>query len=341
MARPRIFVSSTFYDLKHIRSSLDIFIESLGYDSILSEKGDIAYAHDIALDESCYREVRTADIFVLIIGGRYGSPSSRESEQTPRDFYERYKSVTKQEHDEALSRDIPIFILVESAVYAEFKTYLRNKGVDSIRYAHVDSENVFLLLEEILGRRKNNPIHTFERFSDIENWLREQWAGLFREYLNRTSTQRQIAALTDQITTLQEVSSTLKRYLEAVVQKVSPDVSAELIRKEQERLEEAEILRKFAENLWVRHVVARAKHNHPPGLTLEAIRDFHRQAKSFDEYCSLLGSAVRDVEFASSLYRALQEYSDARDYFNDARDLLGETRLEMKPMTNIQDFLKP
>jgi hypothetical protein len=78
VARPRVFVSSTYYDLKHIRSSLDNFIESLGYDSVLSEKGDIAYSPDIPLDESCYREASGADIFVLIIGGRYGSSASNE-----------------------------------------------------------------------------------------------------------------------------------------------------------------------------------------------------------------------------------------------------------------------
>ncbi len=122
-------LSAVAHGQKHIRSSLDIFIDSLGYDSILSEKGDIAYTHDVALDESCYREVRTADIFVLIIGGRYGSASSREIESPQTAFFERYESVTKQEHDEAIRRNIPIFILVESGVYAEFRTYLCNKEV--------------------------------------------------------------------------------------------------------------------------------------------------------------------------------------------------------------------
>src|SRR5438270_9251216 len=32
MARPRVFVSSTYYDLRHIRGSLEVFIGSLGYD---------------------------------------------------------------------------------------------------------------------------------------------------------------------------------------------------------------------------------------------------------------------------------------------------------------------
>jgi hypothetical protein len=35
MAKPRIFVSSTYYDLKYIRASLELFIESLGFDAII------------------------------------------------------------------------------------------------------------------------------------------------------------------------------------------------------------------------------------------------------------------------------------------------------------------
>ena len=81
MARPRVFVSSTYYDLKHVRHSLDVFIENVGYDSILWEKGNIAYAFDKPLDESCYEEVKNVDIFVLIIGGRYGSEISNSTDK--------------------------------------------------------------------------------------------------------------------------------------------------------------------------------------------------------------------------------------------------------------------
>ncbi len=83
MARPRVFVSSTYYDLKHIRSSRENFIESLGFKAILSEKGDIAYTPDIPLDESCYSEVENSDIFVIIIGGRYGSEKSGSKKKMP------------------------------------------------------------------------------------------------------------------------------------------------------------------------------------------------------------------------------------------------------------------
>src|SRR5436853_3401046 len=97
MAKPRIFVSSTYYDLKYIRASLELFVESLGFDAVLSEKGDIAYTSDRPLDESCYREVDNADVFILIIGGRYGSEISSGSKK-PKAFFERYESITKKEY---------------------------------------------------------------------------------------------------------------------------------------------------------------------------------------------------------------------------------------------------
>ena len=95
MAKPRIFVSSTYYDLKHVRSSLELFIESLGYEPVLSEKGDIAYTPEQALDESCYREASSADIFVLIVGGRYGSVASGDPGKRSPSFFDSYESINK------------------------------------------------------------------------------------------------------------------------------------------------------------------------------------------------------------------------------------------------------
>jgi hypothetical protein len=88
---------------------MDLFIESLGFDGVLSEKGDIAYTSDRPLDESCYREVENADIFVLIIGGRYGSEISGESKKSE-DFFERYESITKKEYGTAVDKDMPVYV---------------------------------------------------------------------------------------------------------------------------------------------------------------------------------------------------------------------------------------
>jgi len=187
MAKPRVFVSSTYYDLKHIRSSMELFIEGLGFEAVLSEKGDIAYTPDRALDESCYREAAAADIFVLVVGGRYGSEVSGANRKTSPAFFDRYDSITKKEFDTAYGHDIPVYIVMESGVHSEYQTYLRNKENEQIRYAHVDSVNVFKLIEEILTKPRNNPVFTFERFSQVEVWLKDQWSGFFRELLKTRS----------------------------------------------------------------------------------------------------------------------------------------------------------
>ena len=131
--------------------------------------------------------MRSADIFVLVIGGRYGSAAdaAASTQGGP------YDSITKSEYDSAVRQDIPIYILIERAVYAEYQTYLLNKDNAQIKYAHVDSPNVFELIEHILSKHCNNPVYPFDRFADIQRWLREQWAGYFRELLNRKSSQAQ------------------------------------------------------------------------------------------------------------------------------------------------------
>ena len=108
--------------------------------------------------------------------------------------------------------------------------------------------NVFALIKEILGKRRNNPFQQFDRYSDIQLWLREQWAGLFRELLNRTSSHTQIASLASQVAVLTEINRTLKVYLEQVVTKVAPEDAKALILEQDERLKEVEIERAFEQN---------------------------------------------------------------------------------------------
>jgi len=282
MARPRVFISSTFYDLKHIRSSLEQFVENLGYEAVLSEKGVIAYDPDLPLDESCYREVGNSDIFVLIIGGRYGSHASAEDEAPSKDFFDRYASITKREYETAVERDIPIYILVDRAVHTEYETFRKNRGKQDITYAHVDSVNVFLLIDDILSQARNNPIHQFDRHTEIATWLREQWSGLFKEMLSRRSGQQKLASLADQVNGLAEISTTLKTYLEVVVSNVAKPEAKKLIKTEKERLEEAKRMQDFANHDWIVIIVRKDK------ITdLEGARDMFSKARSIEELAGM------------------------------------------------------
>lgn len=330
MAKPRVFISSTYYDLKHIRSSLDVFLASLGYDSILSEKGDIAYSPDQPLDESCYREARTADIFVLIVGGRYGSAASSESgSEAAEGFYDRYESITKQEFKSALQEDVPVYILVEAGVYNEYQTYRKNRDNRSIEYAHVDSINIFEILDEILRQKQNNPVKQFEKYADIENWLRDQWSGLFRELLNRKSNQAQLASLAGQVAEMSEVNKTLRRYIEMIVSQLAPEKSEELIESENQRLKAAREQVAIHKLHVLEYLRMRA------GIPEDESLNIIRKVKTTDQLVKELINVSPESEgdFIKEVFSG-QHRHPAFDEMNQIREILELPRLETKRKTN-------
>lgn len=316
MANPCVFVSSTYYDLKHLRSALDTFITGLGYEAVLSEKGDIAYAPDAPLDESCYRAAEQADIFVLIIGGRYGSAASTESGELPEGFFDRYDSITKKEYDAAESANVPTYILIERGVHAEYQTFRRNRDRTDIAYAHVDSINIFKLIEEILEKPRNNPVFQFDRYQEIEEWLRNQWAGLFKDLLSRLSEQEQLTSLASQVAQLGESNKTLRRYLEEVISSVSPDTSQSLIDEESKRLDETRALLRLKNNQLVIYVISHSD------LDISQIRDFFMEV---DSATSLLLKLLPYVDEAATgiLKNSLETGSKfVLGQINEARELL-------------------
>ena len=76
MPTPKVFISSTCYDLKQIRNDLKSFVESFGYEAILSEHHKVTYNLNESLEEDCYSEINFCDIVIGIIGGNFGSEST-------------------------------------------------------------------------------------------------------------------------------------------------------------------------------------------------------------------------------------------------------------------------
>lgn len=72
---PNIFLSSTFFDLRQIRADLRDFVEQqLGYRLLASEYPTFPVDPSVDTIENCKRRVEEdADVFVLLIGSRYGS----------------------------------------------------------------------------------------------------------------------------------------------------------------------------------------------------------------------------------------------------------------------------
>ncbi len=173
MPSPRIFVSSTYYDLKHVREIIRQFIKDLGYEPILSEFSDILYHPGDMVQNSCLGEISSCDIFVLIVGKRYGSIF-------PGDIL----SITHREYIEAQNQSIPIYSFVDLDVLHDFEFYKKNLGSSSYNYRVVEDENTFGLIEDIQNASTDNALIPFTSITDIIHHLKKQWASLFKSYLH-------------------------------------------------------------------------------------------------------------------------------------------------------------
>ncbi|HAS6073967.1 TPA: DUF4062 domain-containing protein [Vibrio vulnificus] len=204
MAKPRIFLSSTYYDLKYVRADLERFIKEQGYDPVLNENGHIPYGSKERLEQYCYKEIESCDILVSIVGGRFGSETKDKNGKG---------SVSNMELRTAIEQGKQVYIFIEKAVQSEYQTYLRNKGNSDLKYAAVDDVRVYEFLEEIHGLKVNNQIHGFESVTDITYYLREQWAGLFQRLMSESARQKEVKLIED----LKHTSSTLNQLVDYLI----------------------------------------------------------------------------------------------------------------------------
>lgn len=223
MAIPRVFVSSTCYDLKYIRESLNYFIKTLGYDSVLSDQGDVYYNVGSHTHESCIDEVSTCQLFVLIIGGRYGGK-----------YVHSENSITNEEYKAAIRSHIPVFTLVESGVYKDHNTYQvnsKNKNVDrdKITYPSVDNIKIFSFIDEVRRHSINNALQPFDNFADIESYLKKQWAGMLFDFLLRSKYDSQGKITEKLLSDLSIASKKTEELVEYLIKQANTDNAQEII----------------------------------------------------------------------------------------------------------------
>lgn len=319
MAKPRVFVSSTYYDLKHVRRHVESFIKQMGYESILFENGDIPFHHDQPLDESCYAEIDSCHILILIIGGKYGSIASADnvaigSEQINK-VYDYYNSITKKEYLKARDKRIPIFIFVEKGVYAEYETFKKNRLNESITYAHVDSKNIFKLLDEIISQRTNNFVRGFENFDDITNWLKEQWAGLFADFLSKKTTDIKLKNLEDQIEELKGISNTLMVYNEAIVRSSNVKDGSEIIKQEELKLRNKKAIR-FKSEPMIEFFTRTEKIT----LPTNTLFDSFETTKTLEEFLAKIN--INKTRIYGLNRRAYEEYKMLRNRYLDENNIV-------------------
>lgn len=202
MSRPRVFISSTYFDFKTIREDLDRFVDTMGYEPIRHEQGHIAYGREEKPEEYAYREIEYCDILVSVIGGRFGSNAS-----------ESQYSITQQELRKAYEMGKQVYIFVDRVVHHEFDFYKLNKDNPSTVYS-VD-KRIHAFLEEIYALPRGNPIFPFGTGGEIISMLREQWSGLFQRLLVQETNRTQTTVTQELQRSLQTVDQLVK-YLSEV-----------------------------------------------------------------------------------------------------------------------------
>ncbi|MCJ7425040.1 DUF4062 domain-containing protein [Candidatus Bathyarchaeota archaeon] len=196
MAIPRVFLSSTCYDLRYIRENLKFFIKNMGFEPVLSEEGNVYYDPSKHVQDSCLAEVPNCQMFVLIIGGRFGSK-----------YKDKPESIVNYEYREAVDKKIPIFAMVEQQVHAEYRVYQKNKenkNVDAskITYPGVDSTRIFDFMEEVQNKSVNNALVPFYDFNELESYLKLQWAGMIFSFLTQKSESERVSSTLEALTAM-------------------------------------------------------------------------------------------------------------------------------------------
>ena len=150
----------------------------------------------------CYKEISNADILISIIGSRFGNDSEGDKEY----------SISNMELKTAIENNKHAYIFVEKNILTEYETYLLNKGNKEITYKYVDSIRIYKFLEEIKALHNNNNIKDFETADDITVYLREQFAGLMKNFFDNEERYKETSLIKDINTT----SKTLKNLIDYI-----------------------------------------------------------------------------------------------------------------------------
>lgn len=223
MANPRVFISSTCYDLASERDSLIDFCRNFGFDVALSERGDVFFHPDLHTHESCVNEVGSCHLMVLIVGGRFGG----------RYVVDPTKSITNAEYSAAREAGIPIFTFIKSDVLQDHNLWQSNKAQDfasKIHYPSIDKQkyaiDIFKFIDDVRLAKNNNSYFPFTLPREIHEQLRKQWAAMFLECLKSRSIAKQMLATNEALVRLTTASQKIEELTKSIYKNID-GVSAE------------------------------------------------------------------------------------------------------------------
>lgn len=177
MAKPRIFISSTCYDLKDARASLDAHLASLGFEVLRSDTLSFGVTPGKHSHEACLDQVDLADYLILLIGSRRGGT-----------YVGSERSITNEEYLRALRRGIPVMIFVRRGVLDAEPLFRKNPGADLSSI--VDDVRIFDFVDLVRTQSADNWIKPFDSVQDVSEAVSAQIAYICLLYSQSLVRQR-------------------------------------------------------------------------------------------------------------------------------------------------------
>ncbi|NQT60131.1 MAG: DUF4062 domain-containing protein [Bacteroidetes bacterium] len=169
MLKPKVFISSTCYDLSQIRQTISSTLENLEYIPILSDSNSFPNNPFATPIENCIENVeKNADMLILIVGSRYGSTGTDG------------QSITNKEYETAILKGIPIYVFINQEVLAFLKIWENNK--DANYSGIIDSPKLFEFISDVYSSN-SQWVFPFNNASDIEKTLKMQFSYFFHYLL--------------------------------------------------------------------------------------------------------------------------------------------------------------
>lgn len=258
MAAPRVFISSTFYDLKQVRNVIGNFIRDIGYEPVMHERSGVAYTQNAPLENDCYAELSSCDIIVCIIGNHFGTKSNIN------DF-----SITMNEIRNAIKTQKKVYVFVANDVYIENRTYLRNKDSGSFKSAYTDDLKIHEFLADLQATVTNHVISPFDTADQIVETLKKQFAGLLQGLLQREASLTEGKTIYDLQETVNQVKKSILEY----------------------EKQKDEFFQKFDSSIFSCNGVLVAIKKH---LGLSQSSFFAKDVNALDEFLTLVGFSTKD-----------------------------------------------
>lgn len=246
MAAPRVFISSTCFDFAEVRDSLISFCQGFGFDVVLSEKGDVFYHPDLHTHESCVNEISNCQLFILIIGGRFGGKYRVDPQ----------KSITNAEYISAKELGIPVFTFVKETVLADHHVFQKNKDKKfskEIEYPSIENqnyaENIFEFIDAVRSSNVNNGFFPFRYAKELHENLRKQWAAMFFDFLSKREVSNQLKSTSESITNLSIASKKIEELIKQIYRQVDSAGAEESILAIDEESEASKFFERVAKKI--------------------------------------------------------------------------------------------